>query len=189
MKYLCIKKFINLQNKARSSSGCRCPVCNNRKKFSEEMKQHGIYVPHAESTWESEENFYRFSELEEEFVGKECNAEVCWSNRGKKASDAELELVKCGSCGGESVHPGCVGLKHGQVYTCCTCRTCGGQEATGKLVSGCLEKLLLTPEREPGVSLQEEEVHEEATERRQISLRGRISVHKSRSLKRSKVVP
>ena len=36
------------------------------------------------------------------------------------------------------------------------------------------------------MSLQEEEVHEEATERRQISSRGRLSVHKSRSRKRSK---
>ena len=53
----CVQKTALQAGKA----ALKCPACNDKETFNEEMELRGIYVPHADAQWEMPENsnFYR----------------------------------------------------------------------------------------------------------------------------------
>jgi len=103
----------------------KCPACNTKEKFNEEMERCGIYIPHADATWEMPENsgFYRFEDMLHLY--RNCDAVDCKSSKGRDFSKpgTDLELVKCQTCGQSGVHVLCGKLNAKEpVYVCSTCK-------------------------------------------------------------------
>jgi len=103
----------------------KCPACNTKDKFNEEMERCGIYIPHADATWEMPENsgFYRFEDMLHLY--RNCDAVECKSTKGRDYSKpgTDLELVKCQTCGQSGVHILCGKLNMKEkVYICSSCK-------------------------------------------------------------------
>jgi len=109
----------------------KCPACNTKEKFNEEMERCGIYIPHADATWEMPENsgFYRFEDMLHLY--RNCDAVECKSTKGRDFSKpgTDLELVKCQTCGQSGVHVLCGQLNAKEpVYVCSTCKPTDDEE-------------------------------------------------------------
>lgn len=103
----------------------KCPACNTKDKFNDEMERCGIYIPHADATWEMPENsnFYGFEDMLNLY--RNCDAEACLSTKGRDYSKVgtTLELVKCQTCGQSGVHISCGKLDmKNPIYVCSTCQ-------------------------------------------------------------------
>ncbi|KAK7065286.1 Zinc ion binding [Halocaridina rubra] len=99
----------------------KCPLCNDRDIFVEEMQKVGIYVPEKDASWELEPNAY--IELERPV---RCDAKICRCPEGRKLDDigTRWEILLCNLCGSSGIHITCGKLP----FTCneWNCSTCLG---------------------------------------------------------------
>lgn len=92
-----------------------CPNCQEAKEFTEYAKQHGIFVPMRDATWEREKYAYK------DIHKSNCCAEVCKVVVRSKASVKGRELVGCKACGGATMHMICAELDDPSDYVCSDC--------------------------------------------------------------------
>ena len=64
----------------------KCPLCGDEKKkeFNKEVENIGVYLPNKDPDWETDESFYQHNT--NQAVHRECNAKICYSNKGTKYS-------------------------------------------------------------------------------------------------------
>ncbi|XP_021944326.1 uncharacterized protein LOC110842812 isoform X1 [Folsomia candida] len=104
----------------------KCPLCNNKDHFCNEMRLQGIYVPDRDAKWETEPNAY--AELNEHY--NKCDKQPCLCPSGPefRTSDevadeyGDWKLIRCGGCGASAVHMKCGGLTN-LTYRCGMCVT------------------------------------------------------------------
>ncbi|XP_068218947.1 pineapple eye protein-like isoform X2 [Palaemon carinicauda] len=97
----------------------KCPLCNDRDIFVEDMQNFGIYVPEKDASWELEPNAY--SELERPV---RCDAVKCLCLDGRKRDDigTRWEILLCSLCGASGIHIACGKLRFTSTeWTCPTC--------------------------------------------------------------------
>uniref|UniRef100_A0A7M5URW6 Uncharacterized protein n=1 Tax=Clytia hemisphaerica TaxID=252671 RepID=A0A7M5URW6_9CNID len=98
----------------------RCPCCNNKDEFGDEMAKYGIYIPSRDAAWE-ESNAY--NDLLQEY--DKCDFNNCSCTRGRKYSTqaGKWHLLRCYLCGQSAVHVKCLGRCYipGIGYVCATC--------------------------------------------------------------------
>ena len=88
----------------------KCPMCNNKDEFEEEMKRFGIYVPEQDAAWEREGN--TFAEIYERHGT--CDAEECQCPDGREYDvdytiwEIVSDLASLQYCVGASFVKGCV---------------------------------------------------------------------------------
>ena len=103
----------------------KCPACNDKDKFNEEMERCGVYIPHADAQWEMPENsnFYQFDDMLNMY--RRCDAILCSCPHGREFSrpGTMYEVIKCETCGQSGVHVQCgkLELKNPR-YTCDSCQ-------------------------------------------------------------------
>lgn len=87
----------------------KCPLCNNKPIFEEEMKKFGVYVPEQDAAWELEEGL--FEDLLERH--DTCNAEECICPEGRKKDEDYTiwEIILCKYCGAQGIHVECGNLE------------------------------------------------------------------------------
>jgi len=117
----CVQKTALQAGKA----ALKCPACNAKDKFNEEMERCGIYIPHADAQWEMPENsnFYRFDDMLHMY--RKCDAATCTCPRGRESSrpGSQYEVIKCETCGQSGVHIACGNLEfRNPLYVCETCQ-------------------------------------------------------------------
>lgn len=117
----CVQKTALQAGKA----ALKCPACNAKDRFNEEMERCGIYIPHADAQWEMPENsnFYRFDDMLHMY--RKCDAPTCTCPRGRENSrpGSQYEVIKCETCGQSGVHIACGGLEfRNPLYVCETCQ-------------------------------------------------------------------
>jgi len=85
----------------------KCPLCNNKKEFTEEMLQFGVYVPDRDANWESENMFD--DQLQRHDT---CDADTCLCPSGRKfdEEDTPWEIMLCVCCGAQGIHVECGNL-------------------------------------------------------------------------------
>ena len=103
----------------------KCPACNDKEKFNEEMERCGVYIPHADAQWEMPENsnFYQFDDMLNMY--RRCDSILCSSPHGREFSrpGTMYEVIKCETCGQSGVHVKCGKLElKNPKYTCDTCQ-------------------------------------------------------------------
>merc|ERR1719147_319980 len=90
-------------------AGChffKCPLCNNREEFSQEMQEFGIYLPDQDAAWETgsafDDQLQRYGT---------CDADDCICPGGKEydVDDTDWEIVLCCCCGSQGIHVKCGG--------------------------------------------------------------------------------
>ncbi|KAJ6640512.1 hypothetical protein lerEdw1_013666 [Lerista edwardsae] len=100
----------------------RCPVCNNKDKFQNEMLRMGIHIPERDASWELEENAYQ--DLLQCY--QHCDARRCLCKNGRDYSepDSKWEIKRCQYCGSSGTHLACSLLTSWeQNWECIECRT------------------------------------------------------------------
>lgn len=117
----CVQKTALQAGKA----ALKCPACNDKDKFNDEIERCGIYVPHADAQWEMPENstFYQFEDMLNMY--RRCDAVDCSCPRGRDSSKpgSEYEVINCETCGQSGVHIACGGLEASNpVFVCTACQ-------------------------------------------------------------------
>ncbi|XP_020644109.3 G2/M phase-specific E3 ubiquitin-protein ligase [Pogona vitticeps] len=100
----------------------RCPVCNNKEKFQNEMLRMGIHIPEKDASWELEENAYQ--DLLQCY--QHCDVKRCLCKNGRDFSepDSKWEIKRCQYCGSSGTHLACSSLASWeQNWECIECRT------------------------------------------------------------------
>uniref|UniRef100_F7ERR8 PHD finger protein 7 n=1 Tax=Ornithorhynchus anatinus TaxID=9258 RepID=F7ERR8_ORNAN len=98
----------------------KCPQCNNREEFHEEMLRMGIHIPDRDASWELEPG--AFSGLYQQY--QHCDSQICLYDRGRNnfADDGEWTLILCNSCGSQGTHKACSFLQsHCTEWECGEC--------------------------------------------------------------------
>ncbi|KAK3853645.1 hypothetical protein Pcinc_039821 [Petrolisthes cinctipes] len=98
----------------------KCPLCNDKETFLQEMQYLGIYVPEQDASWELEPN--AFSDLLERPV--HCDAVPCKCPDGPKMDEdgTRWEILLCSLCGSSGVHTACGGVPMScREWTCPGC--------------------------------------------------------------------
>ncbi|XP_062974961.1 G2/M phase-specific E3 ubiquitin-protein ligase [Elgaria multicarinata webbii] len=100
----------------------RCPVCNNKEKFQNEMLRMGIHVPEKDASWELEENAYQ--DLLQCYQHCDIKRCLCKNGRDYNKSDSKWEIKRCQYCGSSGTHLACSSLTSWeQNWECIECRT------------------------------------------------------------------
>lgn len=83
----------------------KCPLCNNKDEFQDEMLNMGIYIPDQDASWEKEP--HAFQELLERY--SHCDAPVCKCVEGRKydKEGSKWEIILCDFCGSHGAHVAC----------------------------------------------------------------------------------
>ena len=76
----------------------KCPLCNNKDQFTEEMLQFGVYVPDRDANWETTNMFD--DQLQRHDT---CDADTCTCPNGRKydEEDTPWEIMLCVCCGAQ----------------------------------------------------------------------------------------
>ncbi|KAJ1528085.1 hypothetical protein ONE63_008002 [Megalurothrips usitatus] len=100
----------------------KCPMCNNKKEFNDEMKKYGIYSPEMDAAWEREPN--AFQDLLH--THRRCDAILCKCPDGKAfvQNTGSWRLLRCNSCGSQGTHIICGGLKIAAASNSWRCPLC-----------------------------------------------------------------
>ncbi|XP_035675086.1 uncharacterized protein LOC118414898 [Branchiostoma floridae] len=87
----------------------RCPICNSKETFQQEMLKNGIYIPEQDAAWELEDN--AFEELLQRY--NRCDAEKCECVQGRNFNKewGKWRIVLCEVCGSSGIHKLCGQLK------------------------------------------------------------------------------
>ncbi|XP_060566678.1 uncharacterized protein LOC132725559 [Ruditapes philippinarum] len=99
----------------------KCPLCNNKDEFQNEMLTMGIYIPDQDASWEKEP--HAFHELLERYG--HCDAPVCKCAEGRKydKDGSKWEIILCEFCGSHGAHVACNHLeKLGKHDICKGCK-------------------------------------------------------------------
>jgi hypothetical protein len=111
------------------AAGChhtRCPLCNNKEVFQQEMLQCGVYIPDRDAAWELEAG--AFQDLYRRHAT--CDHQpacLCPHGRGHTGPDTDWELVLCELCGAQGVHVACANLDGVNLrWRCGTCKVAIG---------------------------------------------------------------
>ncbi|XP_053138790.1 G2/M phase-specific E3 ubiquitin-protein ligase isoform X2 [Hemicordylus capensis] len=100
----------------------RCPVCNNKEKFQNEMLRMGIHIPEKDASWELEENAYQ--DLLQCYQHCDIRRCLCKNGRDYNEPDSEWEIKRCQYCGSSGTHLACSSLTTWeQNWECIECRT------------------------------------------------------------------
>ena len=85
----------------------KCPLCNNKKDFTEEMLKFGVFVPDRDADWENGDAF-----ADQLHRHDTCDAPVCLCPSGRKFDDEDTdwEIMLCVLCGAQGIHVLCGGL-------------------------------------------------------------------------------
>uniref|UniRef100_UPI00358DEA53 PHD finger protein 7-like isoform X2 n=2 Tax=Myxine glutinosa TaxID=7769 RepID=UPI00358DEA53 len=95
----------------------RCPACNNKVDFQNEMLCMGIHIPQRDASWELEENAYE--DLLQQY--EHCDLEHCLCTHGRNfgSSKGRWKLVRCHCCGSAGAHVACARLRRKNDDWCC----------------------------------------------------------------------
>ncbi|XP_076099447.1 uncharacterized protein LOC143068936 isoform X2 [Mytilus galloprovincialis] len=99
----------------------KCPLCNNKEMFQNEMLEFGIHIPDQDAAWETEPNAY--NELMERYM--HCDALLCRCPNGRKYNrdGGKWEITTCDWCGSKGTHVACHSLiKIGRNLVCQECK-------------------------------------------------------------------
>ncbi|XP_036733562.1 PHD finger protein 7 isoform X2 [Manis pentadactyla] len=101
----CIQKYAHTSAK----HFFKCPQCNNREEFPQEMLRMGIHIPDRDAAWELEPG--AFSELYQHY--QHCDAPVCLYEQGRDSFEDEGRwcLTLCATCGSRGTHRHCSSLR------------------------------------------------------------------------------
>ncbi|XP_074169163.1 E3 ubiquitin-protein ligase PHF7 [Rhinolophus sinicus] len=101
----CIQKYAHTSAK----HFFKCPHCNNREEFPQEMLRMGIHIPDRDAAWELEPG--AFSELYQRY--RHCDAPVCLHEHGRDSFEDEgrWSLILCATCGSHGTHRDCSFLR------------------------------------------------------------------------------
>ncbi|XP_028577255.2 G2/M phase-specific E3 ubiquitin-protein ligase isoform X1 [Podarcis muralis] len=100
----------------------RCPVCNNKEKFQNEMLRMGLHIPEKDASWELEENAYQ--DLLQCYQHCDINICLCENGRNYNEPDSKWEIKRCQYCGSSGTHLACSSLTSWeQNWECIECRT------------------------------------------------------------------
>uniref|UniRef100_A0A8D0CC70 G2/M-phase specific E3 ubiquitin protein ligase n=2 Tax=Salvator merianae TaxID=96440 RepID=A0A8D0CC70_SALMN len=100
----------------------RCPVCNNKEKFQNEMLRMGIHIPEKDASWELEENAYQ--DLLQCYQHCDIKRCLCRNGRNYNEPDSKWEIKRCQYCGSSGTHLACSSLTSWeQNWECVECRT------------------------------------------------------------------
>ncbi|XP_025741429.2 E3 ubiquitin-protein ligase PHF7 isoform X4 [Callorhinus ursinus] len=101
----CIQKYAHTSAK----HFFKCPQCNNREEFPQEMLRMGIHIPDRDAAWELEPG--AFSELYERY--QHCDAPICLYEKGRDSFEEEgrWRLILCSTCGSHGTHRDCSSLR------------------------------------------------------------------------------
>nr|XP_039265124.1 G2/M phase-specific E3 ubiquitin-protein ligase-like [Styela clava] len=108
----------------------RCPACNNKDEYTNEMFRMGIYIPNRDALWETPE---AFSDLLENHF--QCDVTECQCKHGRKhhSSKTLWEIVVCLFCGSSGSHVACSTLKNANApFVCDICVEVHGQSGVRK---------------------------------------------------------
>ena len=78
----------------------KCPLCNNKDDFTEEMEQFGIHIPDRDANWETARMFD--DQLQRHDT---CDADACTCPGGRKfdEEDTPWEIMLCVCCGAQVI--------------------------------------------------------------------------------------
>ncbi|GAB5568139.1 PHD finger protein 7 isoform X1 [Prionailurus iriomotensis] len=101
----CIQKYAHTSAK----HFFKCPQCNNREEFPQEMLRMGIHIPDRDAAWELEPG--AFSELYQRY--QHCDAPICLYEQGRDSFEDEgrWRLILCATCGSHGTHRDCSSLR------------------------------------------------------------------------------
>ncbi|XP_034273844.1 G2/M phase-specific E3 ubiquitin-protein ligase [Pantherophis guttatus] len=100
----------------------RCPVCNNKEKFQNEMLRMGIHIPEKDASWELEQNAYQ--ELLQRYQHCDIKRCLCKNGRDYNEPDSKWEIKRCQYCGSSGTHLACSSLTSLELnWECIECRT------------------------------------------------------------------
>ena len=76
----------------------KCPLCNNKDDFTEEMQQFGIHIPDRDANWETARMFDDQLQRHDK-----CDADTCTCPGGRKfdEEDTPWEIMLCVCCGAQ----------------------------------------------------------------------------------------
>ena len=82
----------------------KCPLCNNKDDFTQEMLEFGVYIPDRDANWESAGTFD--DQLQRHDT---CDADTCRCPHGRKFNeeDTPWEIMLCVCCGAQGIHVEC----------------------------------------------------------------------------------
>ncbi|XP_052046044.1 PHD finger protein 7 isoform X3 [Apodemus sylvaticus] len=101
----CIQKYAHTSAK----HFFKCPQCNNRDEFPQEMLRMGIHIPDRDAAWELEPG--AFSELYQRY--QHCDAPICLYEQGRDSFEDEgrWRFILCATCGSHGTHRDCSSLR------------------------------------------------------------------------------
>ncbi|XP_065078487.1 PHD finger protein 7-like [Ochlerotatus camptorhynchus] len=94
----------------------KCPLCNNKDDFSQQMQQRGIYIPEKDASWEPEPNAFN-DQLERP---SECDAEACRCRYGRDYDCKRWDMILCATCGSTCRYDQCMEVPS-KNYVCTFC--------------------------------------------------------------------
>ena len=86
------------------TAGChffKCPLCNNKEKFCQEMQEFGIYLPDQDAEWETGSAYDDQLERHGTCDVASC---LCPGGRTYDVDDSPWEIVLCSYCGAQVCH-------------------------------------------------------------------------------------
>jgi len=101
----------NCVERMAETAGChffKCPLCNNKDEFSQEMQDFGIYLPDQDAGWETGSAYDDQLERHGTCDAVPC---ICPEGRDHDEDDTIWEIVLCSCCGAQGVHVKCGDLK------------------------------------------------------------------------------
>ncbi|XP_054828197.1 G2/M phase-specific E3 ubiquitin-protein ligase [Eublepharis macularius] len=100
----------------------RCPICNNKENFQNEMLRMGVHIPEKDASWELEENAYQ--DLLQCYQHCDIRRCLCKDGRDYSEPDSKWEIKRCQCCGSSGTHLACSSLTTcEQNWECMECRS------------------------------------------------------------------
>ena len=98
----------------------KCPLCNNKDEFTEEMLKFGVYIPDRDADWETAGTFDDQLERHDTCDAEECG---CPGGRRHDEEDTGWEIMLCVCCGAQGIHVQCGQLNKSRPrWKCPLCR-------------------------------------------------------------------
>ncbi|KAF6216021.1 hypothetical protein GE061_000358 [Apolygus lucorum] len=103
----------------------KCPLCNDDRKFLDQSKRLGIYIPEQEPSWEREEG--AFEELLDRRISCELGTNcTCENGTSYSRIGTPCKLEPCNLCGSNGIHLACstkrvLGSDFAMPWSCETC--------------------------------------------------------------------
>jgi len=102
----------------------KCPNCNDKEVFLQEMRETGVYVPEQDASWEKE-GLFEDIDRDPPLI---CHAKLCFcpkeQGRSYHSEGGVWEVILCDTCGSKGIHARCGGMEDVSeaLWHCYTCR-------------------------------------------------------------------